>query len=239
MTATLLIVALFASAPAPGNTLSPAEKKAGWTLLFDGKTTRGWRGFRREAFPAGGGWIVEEGALKRSKPGEKPGDIVTVDQYDDFELKLDWRLSSGGNSGIKYLVDESLVKSGYGGLGFEFQILDDDRHPDAKKGAPGTRTCGALYDLIAPQGKRVNPPGEWNEARLLVNGTHVEHWLNGVKVLEYERGSPALKTLIAGSKYKVNPGFGEPARGHILLQDHDDEVWYRNIKIRRLKHKAP
>jgi hypothetical protein len=217
------------------NKLTAEEQAAGWRLLFDGQSTTGWRGFKRDAFPANG-WVVEEGLLKRkpTKGEPKPGDIITVDQFDNFELSLEWRLTPAGNSGVKYLIDESLVKDGHGGLGFEMQILDDDKHPDAKKGKDGNRTAGALYDLIPPRAKAARPVGEWNVARLVVNGNHVEHWLNGVKVVEFERGSPELKALIAESKYKVNPGFGDPARGHILLQDHNDEVAYRNIKVRPL-----
>jgi len=219
------------------NTLTKEEKAAGWKLLFDGKTTNGWRGFRREGFPAEG-WAIEDGTIKHVK-GEGAqslhgGDIITVGQYDNFELRLDWKLTPGGNSGIKYLIDEKMVKTGHSGLGFEMQVLDDEGHPDAKAGHDGNRTAGALYDLIAPQKKAAKPAGEWNQVRLIVHGNHVEHWLNGVKVVEYELGSPRLKSLIAQSKYKDIPGFGEVRKGHILIQDHGDEVWYRNVKIREL-----
>ena len=221
----------------PINTLTAEEKAAGWKLLFDGKTTDGWRGFRRDKFPEHG-WAIENGAIKnlagKGEQSQNGGDIITVGQYENFEFQLEWRLSPGGNSGIKYLVAEEMVKSGHSGLGFEMQILDDDQHPDAKKGIAGNRTAGALYDLIAPQNKVLRPVGQWNQVRLIVKGNHIEHWLNGVKVVAYERGSEKLKTLIAGSKYKDIPGFGEVRKGHLLLQDHGDEAWFRNIKIRVL-----
>ncbi len=223
------------SQAAAPNMLTTAEKDAGWKLLFDGKTTNGWRGFRREKFPEEG-WVVADGAIKHVAGGgqqsQNGGDIITVDQYDNFELQLEWRISPGGNSGIKYLVAEEMVKSGYSGLGFEMQVLDDDGHPDAKQGKNGNRTAGALYDLIAPQNKVLHPVGQWNQVRLIVRNNHVEHWLNGTKVVEYELGSPQLKALIAESKYKTIAGFGEVKKGHILLQDHGDEIWFRNIKVR-------
>jgi hypothetical protein len=219
------------------NTLTPAEKAAGWKLLFDGQTTKGWRGFRRDHFPLEG-WVISDGAIKhvagQGRQSQHGGDIITLGQYDHFELQLEWRLTPGANSGIKYLVAEEMVKAGHSGLGFEMQVLDDERHPDAKQGKDGNRTAGALYDLIAPRNKVLRPVGEWNQARLLVHGRRVEHWLNGVKIVEYERGSDRLKALIAGSKYKDIPGFGEVSKGHILLQDHGDEVWYRSIKLREL-----
>lgn len=219
------------------NTLTAAEKKAGWRLLFDGKSLDGWRGFHKETVPAG--WAVEDGCIKKvpaqGELGQAGGDMITVDQFDNFEFSIEWKLAPGGNSGIKYLVSESLPPKGRSGVSFEMQVLDDERHPDAKMGIAGNRTAGALYDLIAPSGKKViKPVGEFNEARLVVRGNHIEHWLNGVKVVEFERGSDALKALIAKSKFKDTKGFGETAKGHILLQDHGDAVWYRNIKIRSL-----
>lgn len=222
--------ALVAQVP---NTLTPAERGAGWVLLFDGHSTNGWRGFRDPKFPATG-WTVEEGAI-RHVAGQAGGDIITVDQFDDFELQLDWKIAAGANSGIKYLIAEDMVRSGRSGLGFEMQVLDDERHPDAKQGRDGNRTSGALYDLIAPKGAVLRPVGQWNTARVVVRQGRVEHWLNDTKILEFEIGSPAMRALIAASKYQVNPGFGEVRRGHVLLQDHGDDVWFRNIKLRRLK----
>ncbi len=222
----------------PANTLNRAEKAAGWQLLFDGKSAAGWRGFKSDKFPDKG-WVAEAGEFK-CVAGAKGGDIVTVEQYDNYELSLDWMVVPGGNSGVKYLVDENLVKGGHAGLGFEMQVLDDERHPDAPKGKDGNRKSGALYDLIGPSRNVVKPAGQWNQARLIVDGNHIEHWLNGSKVVEYERASPALKALIADSKYKAIPGFGDAAKGYILLQEHGDEARFRNIKLRRLPaRKAP
>jgi hypothetical protein len=219
------------------NTLTSAEKAAGWKLLFDGKTWNGWRGFRREKVPIEG-WVIEDGSIKhvagKGEQSQQGGDIITLGEYDSFELRIDWRISPGGNSGVKYLIAEEMVKSGYSGLGFEMQVLDDDRHPDAKMGKGGNRTASALYDLIAPRNKVLQPVGEWNHARLVIRGNHVEHWLNDAKVVEYDLGSPQLKSLIAESKYKDIAGFGDVRKGHVLLQDHGNEVWFRNIKIREL-----
>ena len=227
-----------AGAAAP-NTLTAAEKAAGWKLLFDGKTTAGWRGYHSTTFPAQG-WAVEDGAIKKVAKGEKPesgGDIITTGEYSNFELALEWKLAPGGNSGLKYLITETPDGKGHAGVGYEMQILDDERHPDAKEGVNGNRTAGSLYDLIAPSTHAARPIGEWNQARLVVRGHHVEHWLNGQKVVQFEIGSPEMKALIAKSKYKDIKGFGDATSGHILLQDHGDEVSFRNIKLRQLTAK--
>lgn len=229
--------------PAP-NTLSEAEQAAGWKLLWDGKTTAGWRGAKSDNFPAKG-WEVKDGVLTVLASGGAEsaagGDIVTRERYSQFELVLDFTISPGANSGIKYFCQPNLNPiTGTGAttttgsaIGLEYQILDDLRHPDAKAGRDGNRTIASLYDLMpAATSKQTNPIGEWNTARLLVQGNHVEHWLNGQKVLEYERSSPAFRELVAQSKYRSIPGFGEWADGHILLQDHGDRVSFRNIKIR-------
>jgi hypothetical protein len=225
--------------PAPAaaaNTLTSKEKAAGWKLLFDGKSTKGWRSFKSAPFPAEH-WVAKDGALE-CVGGKKVTDIVTEEQFDNFEFAWDWKMSEKGNSGVKYLVDEGMSQKGNDGIGFEYQLLDDDKHPDAKKGKDGNRTAGSLYDLIpASKDKVLHPIGEWNESRLVVDGNHVEHWLNGVKVLSYERGSAEMKTRIAESKYKDIKGFGEVQKGHLLLQDHDSEVYFRNMKIRALKKK--
>jgi hypothetical protein len=221
---------------APANTLTAKEKAAGWKLLFDGKTTKGWRAFKSAPFPAEH-WVAKDGALE-CVGGKKVTDIVTEDEFDNFEFAWDWRITPKGNSGVKYLVDEAMSPRGNDGLGFEYQLLDDERHPDAKKGKDGDRTAGSLYDLIpAAKDKVLHPPGEWNESRLLVDGNHVEHWLNGVKVLSFERGSPDMKARIAESKYKDIKGFGEVTKGRLLLQDHDSEIYFRNLKIRSIKKK--
>jgi hypothetical protein len=238
----LTIATLFIVAPAqdktPANQLTGAEKAAGWRLLFDGKTFDGWRGFHSDKVPAG--WVLEDGCIKKvpahGELGQAGGDLITVDQFDNFELSVEWKLAKGTNSGIKYLVSESLPPTGRSAVSFEYQVLDDESHPDAKAGIAGNRTAGSLYDLIpASKDKKLNPIGEFNLTRIVVKGNHIEHWLNGVKVLEFERGGEKLKQHIAESKFKNTKGFGETAKGHILLQDHGDAVWYRNIKIRELK----
>jgi len=226
-----------AAEPSP-KMLTEQEKAEGWKLLFDGQTTAGWRGAHRSTFPDSG-WIIETGALVvlPSGGGESRhgGDIVTIDEYSSFDLQVEFKLSEGANSGIKYFVTEKEKPNG-SAIGLEYQILDDDRHPDAKLGNhEGSRTVASLYDLIKAENKTVKPIGEWNEARIVSKGQHVEHWLNGAKVLEYERGSDDFRKLVAESKYKVWENFGEAPQGHILLQDHGNRVAFRNIKIRILE----
>lgn len=213
------------------NTLSKKEKKQGVKLLWDGKTTNGWRGAALDKFPEKG-WKISDGVLSVEPSEGKGGDIVTTEAYSNFELSVDFKLTEGGNSGIKYFVDPNLPKSG---LGLEFQLLDDDKHPDAKKGREGNRTTASLYDMIpAAKDKPVRKIGEWNTAKIVSKGNHTEHWLNGVKVLEYERNSDEYRRLIAMSKYKDLPNFGTGERGRILLQYHGDQAFFRNIKIRPL-----
>ncbi len=220
------------------NTLTDSEKKGGWTLLWNGKTTDGWRSAHSEDFPKVG-WEIKDGVLSAQAAGDAEsqngGDIITRRKYGNFELVADFRITPGANSGIKYFVDPGLNKGAGSAIGCEFQILDDERHPDAKLGREGNRTIGSLYDLIpAASDKKVNPPGEWNTARIIVQGNHVEHWLNGKKVVSYERGNPAWRALVATSKYKDWPKFGELPEGNILLQDHGFAVSFRNLKIREL-----
>ena len=222
------------------NMLTEAEKAEGWRLLFDGQTLNGWRGFHQQTVPAA--WRVEDHTLAKIPMGKNAEgkviegpDLITTDQYGDFELQLEWKISPGGNSGIKYLVSEDLSKEGGHAVSFEMQVIDDDNHPDATKGINGNRAAGALYDLLPATHKTLRPVGEYNQVRLIKKGPHIEHWLNGVKVLEFDQGSPELKAAIAQSKFKDKPGFGEAQKGYILLQDHGDAVWYRNLKIRELK----
>jgi hypothetical protein len=233
-----LFIAASAQNKTPVNQLTEAEKADGWRLLFDGKSFDSWRGFHSDKVPAG--WAIEDGCIKKvpaeDEPSQASGDLITADQFDNFEFSIEWKLSKGANSGIKYLVSESLPPTGRSGVSFEYQVLDDENHPDAKAGIAGNRTAGSLYDLIAAsKDKKLNPVGEFNLTRIVVKGNHIEHWLNDVKVLAFERGGEKLKQHIAESKFKNTKGFGETAKGHILLQNHGDAVWYRNIKIRTLK----
>jgi hypothetical protein len=221
------------------NTLGDAERAEGWRLLWDGHTTWGWRSAKGKEFPKEG-WEIKDGVLSVVETGgaesRAGGDIVTDARYAAFDLELEFRLTPGANSGVKYYVDTELNKGEGSAIGLEYQLLDDARHPDAKMGRDGNRTLASLYDLIpAAAGKKTRPIGEWNEARIVSDGRHVEHWLNGAKVLEFERGSDAFRELVAISKYKVWPSFGETEAGPILLQDHGNRVSFRNVKIRELK----
>ncbi|MDR2815275.1 MAG: DUF1080 domain-containing protein [Proteiniphilum sp.] len=219
------------------NTISEREAAQGWKLLWDGKTTEGWRGAKLDHFPEKG-WSIEDGILKvhKNDGGESTngGDIVTTRPYKNFVLKVDFKITEGANSGVKYFVDTNLNKGEGSAIGCEYQILDDKRHPDAKLGVEGNRTLGSLYDLIpAPQDKPFRS-GFFNTAMVVVRGNHVEHWLNGVKIIEYERNNQMWEALVNFSKYKDWPNFGNAEEGLLLLQDHGDEVWFQNIKIKEL-----
>jgi len=206
------------------------EKTEGWQSLFDGKSLAGWRSYRKTNAPTQG-WIAEDGILKKLTK-VRGGDIVTERKFGDFDLRWEWRIAKDGNNGLKYLVTEERASA----PGHEYQMLDDDGHPDGKKGP--IRQTSSFYDVLPPTKERhLKPPGEWNSSRVLVQGNHVEHWLNGDKVLEYELGSDALKAAIASSKFKEAKGFGERIQGRILLTDHGDECWFRNIRIRELPAK--
>jgi hypothetical protein len=215
-----------AQSAAADNTLTAAEKAAGWKLLFDGKTTTGWHAYQKKDVPAG--WTVTNGELTRTGQG---GDLVSNDQYADFELAIDWKIAPKGNSGIFYRGLETEERIYY--TAPEYQVLDNDRHPDAKNGPD--RFAGANYDLIAPSKNVCHPAGQWNSTRILVRGAHVEHWLNGEKVVEYEFWTPEWKTLVANNKFKQWPSYGMAKAGHIGIQDHGDTVAFKNIKIRILK----
>ena len=222
------------------NKLTSQERKDGWQMLWDGKSAKGWRGAKKESFPERG-WQIDNGVLTVLPSGggesEGGGDIVTTELYGDFELKVDFRITEGANSGIKYYVDTELNKGEGSAIGLEYQILDDDRHPDAKLGRiEGIRTMASLYDLIRADPKKpVHPVGQWNTAKIVSKDDLVEHWLNGSKVLEYKRKSPEYRALVAESKYAIWPSFGELDRGRILLQDHGDRVSFKNIKIRPIE----
>ena len=222
------------------NELTDLEKKNGWKLLFDGKTNKGWVGAYKNTFPEKG-WNINDGVLtiQKSDGSESNsfGDIVTTEMYSAFDLAFDFKITEGANSGVKYFVTLSEGNKG-SAIGLEYQILDDAKHPDAKQGIDGNRTLASLYDLIKAnkQPRFVRKPGEWNQGRVVVYpDNRVEHYINGVKVVEYVRGSKEYRDLVAISKYKIWPNFGEAKEGRILLQDHGDEVSYKNIKIKPLK----
>ncbi len=202
-------------------------KKGKWKVLFDGKSTDAWRGYKQDSFP-GAIWKVEGGTLK-TVVGAEHRDLLTREKYGNFELELQWRVAPGGNSGIIYLVSEDSDETWH--TGPEMQVLDDAKHPDGKE--PKT-SAGSLYALIAPSNKRLHPAGEWNKARLIVLNGHVEHWLNGKKVLDYDLGSDQLKLLIAGAKFKDFPRFAQNREDFVALQHHGEEAWYRKIRIRSL-----
>lgn len=219
-----------AAAPTPRqstvntNVLTPAERAAGWRLLFDGRTTDGWRGFKKTSMPSG--WRVVDGALTRVDAG---GDIVTTQKFKNFELSIEWNVASGGNSGIFYRASENDDEIYW--TAPEMQVLDDARHPDGKS---RLTSAGANYGLYEAPSGIVKPAGQWNQARLIVNGRHVEHWLNGVRMLQYDFYSPDWELRVHGSKFAPHPHFGRNSEGFIGLQDHGDRVAYRNIKIKVL-----
>lgn len=228
------------------NQLTDAERAAGWMLLFDGTSLQGWRGLGYAGVPTQH-WTVVDGAIKKIASGDVPkqadgqplegGDLMTDSTFGDFELAWQWKVTPGANSGLKYNVSEELSMSippKHAAKAFEYQIIDDDRHPDGK--LPKHKTAD-LYDLIASNDrKHVRPVGEWNDSRIIFIGNHGEHWLNGERVLEFDLGTARMDSALAVSKFRTIPWFAERRRGHIVLQDHGDEVYFRSIRIRDLSH---
>ena len=208
----------------PINALTDAEREAGWELLFDGHSTDGWRGYMMQTVPDG--WQVLDGELTRVGRGR---DIITTEQFENFDLTLEWKVELGGNSGILYRAAEGPERIYMGAP--EMQILDDENHADGRSPLTSVGSNYALHP--APRGL-ARPVGEWNSVRILVNGNHVQHWLNGVRTVEYELGSPDWLERVAASKFNAWPEYGQASRGHIGLQEHGDRVAFRNIKIRRL-----
>jgi hypothetical protein len=215
---------LWAVVSAVGGQLTTEQKAEGWNLLFDGKSTAGWRGFKKQTFPDKG-WVVEDGCLKKVA-GVPGGDIITTNTFGDFDLYWEWRIPAKANNGIKYFITEERGAP----IGHEYQMIDDATVKNPKQ------KTASFYDVLpTEEHKALKEPGQWNQSRVRVKGHHVEHWLNGAKVLEYELGSEPVKTAVAASKFKDVKGFGEKLRGHILLTDHKDEASFRNIMIRELR----
>jgi hypothetical protein len=236
----LVSFALVCSAAlAADNQLTPAEKAAGWQLLFDGKSFDGWRGYRLKGLPEKHGWEIKDGTLHAK--GQvydmsnipmaefRKSELVTERTFIDFELGWEWRISRAGNSGVKYLVTESRPNA----PGPEYQMMDDANHPDGKVGP--THHTASFYDVLPGAADKASPVGQWNSSRIVVRGNQVEHWLNGHKVVSCMLGSPEVKAGLARSKFKNEPGFGDKIAGHIMLTYHGDETSFRNIKIREIK----
>lgn len=226
------------------NTLLPAERAAGWRLLFDGQTFEGWRGLGYDTVPTAH-WTIEKGTIRKIPDSAVPrmpdgqpavgGDLMTKETFRDFELRWEWKISLAGNSGVKYNVSEALSMAGapnHAALGFEYQMLDDSLHEDNKV---ASHRAGALYDLVPPSAnKTLRPVGEWNSSAIVLRGSHGEHWLNGARVVQFELGTPGMDALLAKSKYRSIENFAQRRSGHIVLQDHVDEVYFRSIRIRQL-----
>jgi len=226
------------------NEVTAAERAAGWRPLFDGRSLAGWRGLGYDSVPTAH-WRVVDDAIAKIPTARVPrladgqpaagGDLMSVESFRDFELAFEWRVTPGANSGVKYNVSEALSlahAANHAALGFEYQVLDDERHPDNEI---ASHRAAGLYDILAPSpAKRLRPVGEWNSARVVLRGDRGEHWLNGVKVVEFELGTPRFDSLLARSKYRPIPQFAERRRGHVVLQDHGDEVYFRGIRIREL-----
>ena len=222
------------------NTLTEEERQEDWQLLFNGENFEGWTGVGRDRVPPGH-WVIEGNAIKKVESSRvtapdgrslEGGDLMTKSTYRNFELVFDWKIRSGSNSGVKYNVSEEMSE-GHGAIGFEYQVIDGKGHPEVDNG-DSTSMAGALYALLPPRGRVVRSVGRWNRARIVFCGTHGEHWLNGKKIVEYNLGTPQMDSLLGASKYADISRFAEKRKGHIVLQDHGDTAWYRNVKIRRL-----
>ena len=213
-------------------TLTKEEESEGWEMLFDGKNLEKWKSVRADTFPSHA-WVIEDGSLVLNDRG---GDIITKEKYGDFELTWEFNLTDEANSGIKYFVD-TLINEATGDISFngpEYQVIDDFNHEAIKDDPDGLSSTASLYLLYEPVNKTLHPAGEWNEARIVAKGNHVEHWLNGTRVVSYERGSEDYKERMAATKFKDYPDYGQVREGHILLTDHQDRVFFRNIRIKRL-----
>lgn len=228
LTGFVLCASTATKAAEKSNALTRAEKKDGWRLLFNGKSLDGWQPYSGKG-EIGNGWAVRDGLLIK-QADTKGGDIMTIDTFEDFEFSWEWNIAEAGNNGVKYFILKERGKA----IGHEYQLLDDEKHPDGKNGTK--RLLAAFYDVLpVDTEKTFNGTGEWNSSLLVVKGNHVEHWLNGTKVLSYECGSKAVMDAVKGSKFKSVEGFGKKVRGHILLTDHKDECLFRNLKLRELK----
>lgn len=215
------------------NTLTTEETDEGWILLFDGESTENWRGYNMDSFPDES-WAIEDDALV-FKPGDYDGpqDIITTETYGDFIFKTEWMIEEGGNSGILYHILEQPTQAIYWS-GLEMQILDNENHPDAEMGIEGNRKAGSLYDLIPADPQNTKPSGEWNSVTIISDGSTIEHWQNGEKIVEFERWTPDWFDMLRNSKFLEHPEFGAMQEGHIGLQDHGDVVKFRNMKIKSL-----
>ena len=221
-----------AAAQDPPNALTNAEKEAGWRLLFDGTTTAGWRGYKSEKMPPS--WKVVDGSLvSKPAPGEQTNHVVTVEQFDDFELSLEWKMVAGGNSGIMYRATEE--REWPWDSGPEYQILDNAGHLDGNNPLASASACYAVYP---PAKDLTRPLGEWNQTRIVANGNRIEHWLNGERVVAYEVGTDAWTAHVKTSRFWATPGYGRSPKGHICIQDYGNAIEYRNIKVRPIAKKG-
>lgn len=228
---TFLLTANISMSQAQNNSLTAEEKEEGWILLFDGQSTEHWRSYNKGSFPEEG-WVAQDGALTVLSDGGG-GDIITKHKYGDFILKLEWKVQKAGNSGIFYRAMEQPTQPIYWSAP-EFQILDNQNHPDADRGENGNRKAASLYDLLPAQPQNAKPHGEWNSAKIVADGSTIEHWQNGEKVVEYELWTNEWYEMIRNSKFSEHPEFGDAREGHIGLQDHGNRVSFRNIKIKEL-----